>query len=276
MSGFDMHVHSVASDGKYTIREIVAQAKATGLDGIAITDHDTVQGLASIATISREEQFPIFPGIEISTVWEGKSIHMLGYLFDPDNPVLLTWLENRQAERVERVRNILNQLREKGIVLDEQEILNQQNLGSLGRVHIGQAMIKAGYAYTLDQVFRKWLGEDGPIEIPPHKVTPKDAIAIIHQAGGVCAVAHPGLSGGDQWLELFCSWGLDGIEAYHPEHKKKQRKRYMQFAAAHDLFVTAGSDFHREGLGRCTIELDLLPEPFRSFINHKQGKLCIY
>lgn len=269
MSRFDMHVHSIASDGKYTIREIVSQAKAIALDGIAITDHDTVRGLSDIATISREEQFPIFPGIEISTVWEGKSIHILGYLFDFGNQMLLEWLEKRQLERVERARNILAQLRDKGIFLDEAEVFHQQNLGSLGRVHIGQAMIKAGYAYTLDQVFRKWLGEDGPIKIPPHRVTPKDAIEIIHQAGGVCVMAHPGLASCDQWLELFCSWGLDGIEAYHPEHKKKQRKRYVKFAVDHDLFVTAGSDFHRDGLGRCTIELDLLPDIFHSFVYHK-------
>ncbi len=265
VGGFDMHVHSVASDGKYTIREIVDQAKAMGLDGVAITDHDTVQGLADIVTISREMQFPIFPGIEISTVWEGKSVHILGYLFDAHNQVLLDWLEKRQTERIARVRNILAQLREKGVILAEQEILNQQNTGSLGRVHIGLAMIKAGYAYTLDQVFRKWLGEDGPINIPSHKVTPKDAMAIIHQAGGVCAVAHPGLSGCDPWLELFCSWGLDGIEAYHPEHKKKQRKRYIQFAADHGLFLTAGSDFHREGLGCCALVAEALPEQFRIF-----------
>ena len=269
MGGFDMHIHSAASDGSYTVREIAIQAKARGLAGIAITDHDTVRGLADIKAVSRELQLPIFPGIEISAVWEGKSIHMLGYLFDPGNQLLLAWLEKRQAERLERAKNILSQLRDKGIVLDEGEILSQQNLGSLGRVHIGQAMIKAGYAYSLDQVFCKWLGEEGPIHIPPHKVTPKDAIASIHQAGGVCVVAHPGLSGCDQWLELFCHWGLDGIEVYHPEHKKKQRKRYVQFATDHGLFVTAGSDFHREGLGRCTLAVDLLPEVFQSFLNHK-------
>ena len=222
MSGIDMHIHSTASDGKYTVREIAMQAKAMGLDGIAITDHDTVQGLTDLAAISREIDIPIFPGIEISTVWEGKSIHMLGYLFEASHEGLLNWLEKRQRERVARAKNILAQLGEHGIVLDEKAVLSQQNLGSLGRVHIGQAMIAAGYAYTLDQVFRKWLGEDGPIVIPSHQVTPKDAIEVIHQAGGLCVVAHPGLSDCDQWLELFCDWGLDGIEAYTKMQAEKR------------------------------------------------------
>ncbi len=271
MSGIDMHVHSVASDGNCTVREIVALAKTKGLDGVAITDHDTVQGLAEIDVISREERFPIFPGIEISTVWEGQSIHVLGYLFDKDNETLLSWLAERQRERIERVKNILNQLKELGIELDEEAIFAQQNLGSLGRVHIGQAMIKAGYTYTLDQVFRKWLGEDGPIVIPPHKVTPRDAVNVIHQAGGLAVLGHPGLSHCDQWLDLFCDWKLDGIEVVHPEHKKKQRKRYRQYAEDHGLFVTAGSDFHRDGLGRCAIEIGDLPKRFHRFISDVEG-----
>lgn len=265
MGGIDLHIHSVASDGKYTVREIVSQAKALGLGGIAITDHDTVRGLSEIQTISCEEDFLIFPGIEISTVWEGQSIHILGYLFDPTQEALLTWLTYRQEERMERVRNILAQLKDRGVVIDEAFLLEYGDVASLGRVHIGRAMIAAGYGYTLDQIFRKWLGEDGPLVIPPHRVTPQDAIEILHQAGGVAVLAHPGLSRCEQWLELFCSWGLDGIEVGHPEHKKKQRKRYAEFVQTHGLFITAGSDFHFGGLGKQVVELASLPERFHSF-----------
>lgn len=262
MRGIDLHVHTIASDGDFTVREIVKKAKAIGLAGIAITDHDTVSGLTEIKKISKEEDFLIIPGIEISTVWEGQAVHILGYLFRPQDRTLHHWLEKRLQERVTRAKNIIRQLKDMGLDLDEDEILTQQNHGSLGRVHIGQAMIRKGYASSLDEVFHKWLGERGCIAIPPHLVTPKDAIDVIHEAGGASVVAHPGLSGCDQWLDLFCTWGLDGIEAYHPEHKKKQEQRYMQLAAEKGLLLTGGSDFHRHGLGKRVVDANMLPANF--------------
>lgn len=262
MSGIDMHIHTTASDGLFTVPQIVEKAKVMGLNGIAITDHDTINGLREINKVSEAEDFLILPGIEISTIWEGKSVHLLGYLFDWQNTALQQWLAVRLTERIERAKEIIIHLRDIGVDLEEEEILAQQNIGSLGRVHIGLAMIKKGYASSLDEVFQKWLGEKGRVSIPPHRVSPKDAIEILHQAGGVSVVAHPGLSQCEQWLELFASWGLDGIEVYHPEHKKKQQKKYRQLAEKLGLFITGGSDFHSQGLGRCTLPQEYLAPIF--------------
>ena len=142
MSGIDMHIHTTASDGLFTVPQIVEKAKVMGLNGIAITDHDTINGLREINKVSEAEDFLILPGIEISTIWEGKSVHLLGYLFDWQNTALQQWLAVRLTERIERAKEIIIHLRDIGVDLEEEEILAQQNIGSLGRVHIGLAMIK--------------------------------------------------------------------------------------------------------------------------------------
>ena len=251
----DLHMHSTASDGVYTPTEVVQIALTNQMDIIALTDHDNVNGLAE-ARQAAAEKLEVLPGVELSTEEDQKDRHLLGYLFDPDNEPFLTMLVELRDARVSRADRIVQKLAALGVNVSLERVYALAGAGSVGRPHIARAMLEQGYVSSLQEAFDKYLEDGGPAFVPHYRLAPADAIQLLHQAGGIAVLAHPGRLDGDyhQILESLVPVGLDGIEVYYPDHTPEIVRDLRQLAAQHNLVMTVGSDFHRrEGDGSARI-----------------------
>ena len=252
--GFDMHIHSTASDGVFTPTQLVDWAKEKGLSGIAITDHDSVDGLDEAIARGKERGIKVVPGIEISCKFAGTEknvmeVHVLGYFIDYKQPAFVEKLQELQAMRFSRAHRIVAELEKHGMTLDK-EFLNQYSVcGSVGRAVIAREMVKAGYVETVGEAFEKWLGEGKEAFVPRVKITPVEAIELIHSIGGAAVLAHPVLNEDDSTIPPLAAAGLQGLEVYHPAQTEDQSVEYRRIAESLGLIVTGGSDCHDCRLG---------------------------
>lgn len=247
MTRIDLHLHSSASDGYLRPAELVESARQRQLHAIALTDHDTTAGIAEAAAAS--QGFPVvIPAIELTATDHSREIHLLGYYIQPEQPALQNTLQRRQAERIERARQIVARLGELGAVLDWERVQALAGSGTVGRPHIARALRHAGHVASVNEAFDRYLGDGCPAYIPHPEFPPEAAIALIHQAGGAAVLAHPGLAQNHAALvERLVSSGLDGIEVHHPSHGVTVRANLRGIAARFNLVITGGSDFHRPG-----------------------------
>ncbi|MGI5892516.1 MAG: PHP domain-containing protein [Bacillota bacterium] len=243
MPGFDMHIHTPASDGLCPIEKIIELAQAAGLDGIAITDHDTVFGLAEAQKIAKTMSFPLIPGIELSADWEGIDVHILGYWIDYDQSWLIQRLELLQEDRLDRCYRIARKLAALKMPIDAAAIIKSAG-ASVGRPHIAKAMVQKGYVTTEKEAFRKWLGKGMQAYVPRVKFSPFEALDMIQRAGGAAVLAHPATGVPDSLVGPLAHMGLAGIEVYHPEHNHVAENKYLRFARYFRLAILGGSDFH--------------------------------
>jgi len=247
MAGFDMHMHSTASDGALTPTQLVERAKACGLLGLALTDHDTVAGHAEAKAAGRQLELTVIPGIELSTEWQSCDVHVLGYWINSEKLLALGRLQEIEAGRVRRIYDIVHRLERLGMPLDADAIVESAG-ASLGRPHIAHAMVAAGYATSLKEAFSKWLNRGKPGYVPRDKLSPFEAVEMIRAACGVAVLAHPGCGVPDALLKPLVRAGIGGVEVYHPEHNHAMEMRYARFARLHRLAATGGSDFHVSGI----------------------------
>lgn len=252
----DLHLHSAFSDGELSPTALVRSAHRRGVRAIALTDHDTTDGLPEARAAGAELGVGIIAGIELST-WLDREVHLLGYFIDPDHPQLAETARRQQGARVRRLRAICDRLAALGFPLDAEAIL-AANPGNVGRPHIARAMVAAGYARTTDEVFDRFLGNNGPAYVPIERLSTTTAIEIVHAAGGVAVLAHPGVDDLTDAVPELARAGLDGLEVDHPAHARSTRDRLRTLARAHDLVPTGGSDFHRRQspyqLGHCGVD----------------------
>lgn len=261
----DLHTHSTASDGLYHPYDLVKYAKEKGLAAIAVTDHDVVGGVSEAIEQGEKMGVEVIPGVEISTRYEDAEIHMLGLFIDPTDSNLLQTLMNQRNVRAERNKMVIRLLNELGIPITLEEVQAKRKDETkdlnVGRPHIAEVLVEKGFAISVTEAFDLYLGKGKMAYASPERISPIDAIEVIHQAGGVAVIAHPGIYHQDEILPKLIEAGLDGIEYSHPDHSEEDRKRYLRFAEEHDLIYTAGSDFHgsrEEGmyhadLGTCTV-----------------------
>ncbi|ADC51875.1 MULTISPECIES: PHP domain-containing protein [Alkalihalophilus] len=258
----DLHMHSTASDGNYTPKDLMDKCKEAGLEIVALTDHDTVQGVEAAIEAGQALGLAVIPGIELSTKIHGKSVHILGYGIDYTNNNLKSFLATQQQYRSERLDEMIAKLSRIGIELNRQQVLKHVDGGSIGRPHVAKAMIDAGYVNSVSEAFDEFLAEGKPGFVEKQKeMTVKEAIEFIHKYEGVAIVAHPDYYGLDEEIESWViEWGLDGIEAFHRDHNRSAVERYSSLARSIEgrsgrrLLLTGGSDFHDEEYGR-------VPEP---------------
>ena len=244
----DLHIHTNHSDGRHTPREVVDCACAVGLKAIAVTDHDTVSGYLEAAAYGLQKGLEVIAGIELSAAKTDDDTHILGYLFRPDHPRLLTMLEQFKRIRAERGKKMVRRLAKLGLTIDYAEVVAAADGAPVGRPHLAQVMIAHNYVGSYDEAFDKYLGLNGPVYVPKAKLTPADAIDLIHDAGGVAVMAHPFLTDRDEMIEELVAAGLDGLEIYHPTQQRAARKRYRRLAGRYGLVCTGGSDSHtRQG-----------------------------
>lgn len=254
----DLHMHSTASDGGYSPSELMNKCKQNHLQIVSLTDHDTVGGIAEAIEAAKKLEIQFIPGIELSTIHEGKSVHILGYGIDWKNKELCDMLKEQKELRNERVLKMIQKLKNVGIHISKEHIFNESNGGSLGRPHVAHALIKSGYVKTVAEAFSRYLAEGQVAYVKKSKeMTVKEAINWIHFTGGIAVVAHPIYYHKDQAIiEWINKWNLDGVEVYHRDHDDQTKRHYELFCDELDhmrdkpLFRTGGSDFHHEEYGR--------------------------
>lgn len=260
----DLHIHSTASDGRLSPREIVNQAMRVGLSHIAITDHDTVAAhkeLRRAVALDQAVSKPaIIPGIEFSTDLPKHEVHILGYYIDIDNSKLSSQLEVILNDRLQRSKVMVDKLNKLGYLIDYSRVLAIAGPAkSVGRPHIAKALVEKKYFETVAKAFEQVLAKNGPAYVPHYKLTPEQVISLIEQAGGIAILAHPGLIGDDDLVMDLIKSGIHGLEVYHPEHDQAMTRRYLSIADKYNLKITGGSDFHAipgrypEELGSFTI-----------------------
>jgi hypothetical protein len=259
MEYIDLHVHSTASDGSFTPLEVVALAKQRGLKAFALTDHDTIDGLAAAIAAGHELGIEVIPGIEISAQFTGGSMHILGYFIDHHHSFFQERLQVLKQARIARNPRIVEKLNKLGMPVSLEEIQAIARGGQVGRPHIARALLNHGYIRTVQEAFDRFLRNDGPAYEPKFRFPPKEAIALILEAHGIPVLAHPFTLGiatysllreQIQHLKLL---GLAGLEVHYPEHAPAQQAEYLKIAREFGLLITGGSDFH--GANKPEVEL---------------------
>lgn len=241
---FDLHVHSTASDGTLTPAQLVESSLCQGLTALAITDHDSVEGIGEALSAAERTNLTIIPGVELSASWNDTDLHILGYFIDPADPSLITRLASLRKARIARARKMVARLRDSGIMVQFDDVLNLAGGSSLGRSHIARALVADGLCSTASEAFSDLIGHGKPFYIPKPEADPADVIESIIAAGGIAVFAHPGVHDSDECIPYLVEAGLGGIEVYHPLHTHAQRQHYIEIAHGYDLLVTGGSDFH--------------------------------
>jgi predicted metal-dependent phosphoesterase TrpH len=246
----DLHCHTTESDGTLTPRQIVALAREIGLRTLAITDHDTIAGLAEGKAAGNDFGVRVLSGVEISVEYASRTVHMLGYCFDAGAEKLRAGLEKLVGGRNERNKKIVARLNELGMPVTLEEIEAEAGGKVVGRPHIARVLLRHGYVATWEEAFDKYLARGGAAYFERLRFTPVDAVALIREAGGVAVLAHPkyvALHEGETLediLRTLVDAGLEGIECYYTDHTPEETAAYLELARRYNLVATGGSDFH--------------------------------
>lgn len=254
----DLHAHTSASDGSLSPSSLVSLALRVPLDVLAITDHDSVAGVPEALEAARGTALTLVPGVELSAVWEGRDVHILGYFVDYRDERLLAHLTDLRAARVRRAETTVAALKEAGYEISLDDVLSLAEGGAVGRSHVARALVNGGHADTVTEAFRQLLGRGCPFYVPKDVRSPIEVLEVILSAGGVPVLAHPGVTKADDVIPTLVGSGLMGIEAYHAEHSPSDRDRYAWLARSLGLIATGGSDYHgpeapKQDLGSVTV-----------------------
>ncbi len=247
----DLHTHTRYSDGTDTPQRVLELAKQAGLSAIAITDHDILNGYQEAIPIAVQLGLELIPGLEMSASWDGREVHVLGFLIDPAHAAFQRILADQRTRRVHRIHDMVEALRARGLMITAEEVLALAGVGAVGRPHVAQALLKHGYVSTLKEAFDRYIGNNSPAYVPGSPLSPKIAIDAIRAAGGVPVLAHPVYLKDDSLIEQMVTDGLAGVEVYHSSHTPDIVRRYEQLAQRLGLLKTGGTDYHgasKEGL----------------------------
>lgn len=240
----DLHCHSTCSDGVLSVQELITLAKSKGLNGLSITDHDTIQAHTAYAI---PQDFPLLAGIEFSTTFEGHSVHMLGYAYNLQSPEIIDLCQRHHFRREERNQKILEKLKTKGIIVsldDLKEFSSENHERTIGRPHIAMAMVKKGYVASLSEAFKLYLGDHSSCFVKGDLITTEETLDVLKKAGAYSVIAHPHLVTPSGLVDKILQLNVDGIEAYYGYFAVEQHARWLKIARKRNLLVTGGSDFH--------------------------------
>lgn len=257
----DLHVHTTASDGTQTPEEIVDLACKKGLSAIALTDHDTTDGIDLAREAASGTGLEIIPGVELNTDWEDTEIHILGYFLDYRSLYLQEILDKMRQAREERAEKMIAKLSALGVALSYENLKKIAGKATICRPHIAQAMIAAGYVSSIKEAFEKYIGRGKEAYVPRTRMDPFTAIAVIEKAKGVPVLAHPGLANRDNLIPALVKKGLLGIEVYYPQHTPEMIDKYRWYSKRYCLVMTGGTDYHGAGrdyppLGAVSISME--------------------
>lgn len=245
----DLHTHSNISDGTDSPGALIEKAASLGISTISLTDHDNISGLKDAQDYADANNILFVPGIELSVTDSYGELHLLGYNIDYKDPGMKLDLEDILDSRVIRNKKMLQKVQELGFDISYNELLEEAGTGQIGRLHFAKCFTKRGYVDSIAEAFEKYFSEGKPGFVPRYTFDSKEAISFIKKYKGVTVLAHPSLyslsdEDLDGLLKKLKSYGLDGIEAYYPEHSGKSTANYCALAQKYNLFVTGGSDYH--------------------------------
>lgn len=244
----DLHLHTTASDGRLGPARLIDQVAATALKVVAITDHDTTDGLAeAFERAALHPHLRLIPGIELSAESGDSEVHLLGYFIDVADPELQSLLGRMREARVDAARRTVEKLAMLGVGVEWRRVQELAN-GAIGRPHIARAMIEAGHVKSMQEAFERYLGDDGVARVPREKLSALDALALVHRVGGAAAIAHPRtVAEIDRVVAELAGAGLDGIEVFAEKYMPDQRAQYRALAKRYGLLECGGSDYHANG-----------------------------
>jgi 3',5'-nucleoside bisphosphate phosphatase len=244
LNKIDLHLHTVASDGRATPEELIRLAHEGGVRRLAVTDHDTTDAVAAATAEGRRLGIDVIPGIELGTDSESGDLHMLGLFLDYEAPAFQETIRTFREGRVRRAKRIVEILNGLGVRITYERVREIAGEASVGRPHVARAILEAGYVTAMPEAFDKYLGDDMPANVPREKFSPADAIELIHSVGGLAVVAHPceGKGVTHQIPELARA-GLDGVECYYQGYDRERVEGLVSLAREHGLVPTGGSDY---------------------------------
>jgi len=255
----DLHLHTYFSDGTFSPEELVGYGHRLGFAVLALTDHDSVEGCARMTAACAAAGIDFIPGTELTAEYNNTEIHLLGYYLDTENQTLLLEIAKFQAVRQNRIHEMVARLNGLNVPLKVESVFALANCKSPGRPHVARALVKAGLARSLDEAFERFLKKNRPAWVPKAKMSALEAIELIHQAGGLAVMAHPGLNRTDDVIPVLVEAGLDGIECFHTKHSTLTAERYLEIADRFHLLITGGSDCHGFSKGKPLIGTVKLP-----------------
>ena len=269
----DLHVHTFYSDSTFSPEEAVTCARGRALAAIAICDHDSVDGIDPCRVIGDKVGVEIIPGIELTVEKADAEIHILGYFMDCSLGWFRTRLKELQAGRIDRINKMVEKLNSEGIDLNAEDVFKISGRGTVGRLHLANAILKTGKVKTIKDIFGKYIGFKKPCYVPNIKLTPHEAIDMILRTGGVPVLAHPNCMGRDEYIPELIECGLRGIEVYHTDHNPSAVKRYETIARENNLLITGGSDCHGLGKGRVYLGEVRVPYELVEKLKEESGKI---
>ena len=249
MKLIDLHVHSTASDGSYTPTEVVYAANDAGLTAIALTDHDTVSGVSEALNAADSLDLEVVPGVELSCIYKGKEIHILGLYIDHTSEKFNEFLTTSAQKRMQRNLTMLEAFQTDGFDITMEDLMLGNPKTVITRAHFARALVNKGYVSSPDQAFKKYLDPDRPYYRKREVITPEESIRAIRDAGGFPVLAHPcqyklGWKGTEDLVIYLKSLGLLGLECFHSSNNQHESGKLRGIALRHDLALTGGSDFH--------------------------------
>lgn len=246
----DLHLHTNFSDGTYTPEELAGHAARCGFKAVALTDHDTMEGCERMAAACEAGGTEFIPATELTAEHNGHELHMLGYFLDAQNEKLRADLAHFQEVRRQRIYEMVGRLNQLKVPLEPEAVFRLANCHSPGRPHVARALVQARLCSSLDEAFERFLKKGKPAWVPKFKISAAEAISLIHHAGGLAVMAHPGLNHTDEIIPDLVAAGMDGLECFHTKHSTSTTQRYLEIADRHQLLVTGGSDCHGMSKGR--------------------------
>lgn len=240
----DLHLHTNFSDGADAPKAVAGRAADLGASAIAITDHDTLGGLAEAQAACAARAIEFLPGVEISSHIGAHELHILGLGVDPVNVALGNKLSEMAGVRMERAHTMAAKLNKLGVPVDFSAIKARLQGGVIGRMHLAQAVVGLGYAATVQDAFEKYLKAGRPAYVARESISAREAVDAVHAAGGLAFVAHPGIGRIDSRFDVLLELPFDGIEVFHSKHAPDQQKRFAALAEKRGILVTGGSDCH--------------------------------
>ena len=241
----DLHCHSTFSDGSQTPEEIIRQAKDSGLSGLSITDHDTVDAYETAFSLAAKYNLELIPGVEFSAVHRGHSVHILGYSFNTKNLLIQQLCQRHFQRRIHRYKAILALLAKENMPISEKELIEQYpSHTNIGRPHIALAMMKRGYVKSIEEAFFRFLAEGKSCYIKGESFSVEETIGVIHAGGGLAVIAHPHLMKRPDILKDLLEMNFDGIEGYYANFRLEVNRRWIEIGKKNKWVVTGGSDFH--------------------------------
>lgn len=250
----NLHLHSNCSDGRSSPAEVIGLAYGAGLTTVALTDHDTDEGIEAARRAAADTGLEVVSGIEVSAMLPSREVHILGYGFQAGHPSLVRYRERLRAERERRAREMVELLKSLGIEISYDDVLLEAGEGMVGRPHIARALVATEAVEDEAEAFDRYLGDGRPAWVAKRGLSARNAIDLIHRCGGVAVLAHPGQWTTEAEIRQLVDVGLDGLEVIHPSHQPFLVEYWMAAALRYGLIRTGGSDYHGSRVDEPTLD----------------------